>query len=114
MSAGTEGQVRRDDGLHLLHPGMGWRYLGHPVAEVRAAPNANGPEHRPRNAPAEWDKIDWRAHEEQVRRLRQRIFKERRSRTWRRSGTCRSGVRREALRHIPGLAGKDWRDVPWV
>jgi hypothetical protein len=22
-----------------------------------------------------------------------------------------SGVRREALRHIPGLAGKDWRDV---
>jgi hypothetical protein len=22
-----------------------------------------------------------------------------------------SGLRREALRHIPGLAGKDWRDV---
>ena len=45
------------------------------VAEVRAAPKANGPEDRPRDAPAQWDKIDWRAQEGQVRRLRQRIFK---------------------------------------
>jgi hypothetical protein len=34
----------------------------------------NGPEDQPRNAPVRWDKIDWRAQEEQVRRLRQRIF----------------------------------------
>src|SRR5712691_6053950 len=45
------------------------------VAEVRAAPKANGPDDQHRNAPAQWDKIDWRAQEEQVRRLRQRIFK---------------------------------------
>jgi len=37
----------------------------------------NRPEDPPRkqDAPAEWDKIDWRAQEGQVRRLRQRIFK---------------------------------------
>ena len=30
----------------------------------------------------EWDAIDWRAQEEQVRRLRQRIFKAARERDW--------------------------------
>src|SRR6266567_6210936 len=47
------------------------------VAEVAVARTANGPEDRPReqDAPAKWDKIDWRAQEGQVRRLRQRIFK---------------------------------------
>ncbi len=47
------------------------------VAGVAVARTANGPEDRPREqgAPAEWDKIDWRAQEGQVRRLRQRIFK---------------------------------------
>src|SRR6266849_3434626 len=52
------------------------------VAEVRAAPKANGPEDQPRNAPAQWDKIDWRAQEEQVRRLRQRIFKATQEQDW--------------------------------
>ncbi len=52
------------------------------VAEVRAAPKANGPEDQPRNAPAQWDKIDWRAQEEQVRRLRQRIFKAAQEQDW--------------------------------
>ena len=36
---------------------------------------ANGPEDQPRSAPARWEKINWRVQEEQVRRLRQRIFK---------------------------------------
>ena len=36
---------------------------------------ANGPEDQPRSAPAQWEKINWRVQEEQVRRLRQRIFK---------------------------------------
>ncbi len=45
------------------------------VTEVRAAPKANGPEDQARDAPVQWDKIDWRAQEGQVRRLRQRIFK---------------------------------------
>src|SRR5262249_58329958 len=45
------------------------------VAEVTArARTANGPEDQPRNAPARWDRIGWRAQEGQVRRLRQRIF----------------------------------------
>jgi hypothetical protein len=51
---------------------------GHVFALAMAAlDEANGPEGRPRkqDAPAEWDKIDWRAQEGQVRRLRQRIFK---------------------------------------
>ena len=53
------------------------------VAEVTAAARiANGPEDQPRNAPAQWDKIDWRAQEEQVRRLRQRIFKASQEQDW--------------------------------
>ncbi len=36
---------------------------------------ANGPEDQPRDAPVQWEKVGWRAQEEQVRRLRQRIFK---------------------------------------
>jgi RNA-directed DNA polymerase len=42
----------------------------------------NGPEGRPRNAPVQWDKIDWRAQEEQVRRLRQRIFTAAQEQDW--------------------------------
>src|ERR1039457_6875231 len=43
------------------------------VTEV-VAPNVNGPEDRPReqDAPAGWDKIDWRAQEGEGRRVRQR------------------------------------------
>ena len=54
------------------------------VAEVRAARKANGPEDRPReqDASAEWDKIDWRAQEGQVRRLRQRIFTATQEQDW--------------------------------
>ena len=52
------------------------------IAEVKAAPRANGPEDRPRNAPAQWDRIDWRAQEEQVRRLRRRIFKAAQEQDW--------------------------------
>jgi RNA-directed DNA polymerase len=52
------------------------------VAGVRAAPKANGPEDQPRNAPVQWGKVDWRAQEGQVRRLRQRIFKAAQERDW--------------------------------
>jgi RNA-directed DNA polymerase len=56
------------------------------VAEVRAAPKANGPEDQPRRqdapASAEWDQIDWREQEGQVRRLRQRIFKATQEQDW--------------------------------
>jgi RNA-directed DNA polymerase len=52
------------------------------IAEVKAAPKANGPEDRPRDAPSQWDRIDWRAQGEQVRRLRQRIFKAAQEQDW--------------------------------
>jgi hypothetical protein len=54
------------------------------VAEVAAARTANGPEDRPReqDVPAGWDRIDWRAQEGQVRRLRQRIFKASQEQDW--------------------------------
>src|SRR6266699_320073 len=58
---------------------------GHAFALAMAAlDEANGPEDRPpgQDAPAEWDTIDWRAHEGQVRRLRQRIFKATREQDW--------------------------------
>ena len=53
------------------------------VAGVGAAAHgANGPEDRPRDAPSQWDRIDWRAQEEQVRRLRQRIFTAAQEQDW--------------------------------
>ncbi len=54
------------------------------VAEVAAAPRVNGPEDQPRerDAPGEWNKIDWREQEGQVRRLRQRIFKASQEQDW--------------------------------
>ncbi|HEX2821416.1 MAG TPA: reverse transcriptase N-terminal domain-containing protein, partial [Streptosporangiaceae bacterium] len=52
------------------------------VAEVVAAPKANGPEDQPCEAPAQWDKINWREQEGQVRRLRQRIFKASQEQDW--------------------------------
>ena len=52
------------------------------VAGVVAAPKANGPEDRPRDAPSQWDQVDWRAQEEQVRRLRQRIFTAAQEQDW--------------------------------
>ncbi|HEV2377897.1 MAG TPA: group II intron reverse transcriptase/maturase [Streptosporangiaceae bacterium] len=54
------------------------------VAEVAvtAARIVNGPEDQPRDAPCQWDKIDWRAQEEQVRRLRQRIFTAAQEQDW--------------------------------
>src|ERR1035437_10681958 len=58
---------------------------GHVFALAMAAlDEVNGPEDQPRkqDARAEWDKIDWRAHEEQVRRLRQRIFKAAQEQDW--------------------------------
>src|SRR5260221_1852774 len=44
------------------------------VAEVKAR-KANGPEGLPPFDGAAWEHVDWRHHEEQVRRLRGRIFK---------------------------------------
>src|SRR5260370_8896244 len=53
------------------------------VAEVRvAARRANGPEDQSLDAPDRWDRIDWREQEEQVRRLRQRIFKAAHEQGW--------------------------------
>jgi len=53
----------------------GGEWVAPAVAEVKGqARTANGPEDRPRDVPVQWDKTDWRAREEQVRRLRQRIF----------------------------------------
>jgi RNA-directed DNA polymerase len=42
----------------------------------------NGPEDQPRTAPAQWDRIGWRAQEERIRRLRQRIFTAAQEQDW--------------------------------
>ena len=60
----------------------GGKWVAPAVAEVRAAPRANGPEDPPRDVPGQWDEVSWRAQEEQVRRLRQRIFKATRELDW--------------------------------
>src|SRR6266849_2905266 len=51
---------------------------------IAALDEVNGPEDRPpkQDAAAEWDQIDWRAQEGQVRRLRQRIFKAAQEQDW--------------------------------
>jgi len=61
----------------------GGRWVVPAVTEVKSQPRiVNGPEDQPRDAPVQWDKIDWRAQEEQVRRLRQRIFTAAREQDW--------------------------------
>src|SRR5713226_5652896 len=58
---------------------------GHVFALAMAAlDEVNGPEGQPpsQDARAEWDKIDWRGHEQNVRRLRQRIFKAAQEQDW--------------------------------
>jgi RNA-directed DNA polymerase len=53
------------------------------IAGVTAAARiVNGPEDQSRTAPVQWGKIDWRVQEEQVRRLRQRIFTATREQDW--------------------------------
>ena len=61
----------------------GDRWVAPVVAGVTAAARiVNGPEDQPRTAPVQWDRIDWRAQEEQVRRLRQRIFTAAQEQDW--------------------------------
>ena len=55
------------------------------AAEVKAARHANGPE----DAVPEWEAINWQAHEDNVGRLRQRIFKASGRATWPGPGACR-------------------------
>ena len=63
------------DGGTWVTPRRGGRGEGGPQSEQTAD--------RPRNAPAQWDKIDWRAQEGQVgRRLRPRIFKAAQEQDW--------------------------------
>ena len=52
------------------------------VIEAVVARHVNGPEDQPRDAPSQWDRIDWREQEGQVRRLRQRIFKAAQEQDW--------------------------------
>ena len=61
----------------------GGRWVAPVVAGVTATARlVNGPEDQPHDAPVQWDRIDWRAQEEQVRRLRQRIFTATREQDW--------------------------------
>jgi RNA-directed DNA polymerase len=61
----------------------GGQWTAPEIAEVTAtARMVNGPEDQPRNAPVQWDRIGWRAQEEQVRRLRQRIFTASQEQDW--------------------------------
>src|SRR5260370_27860278 len=46
-----------------------------PVPMGKLDASVNGPEGLPRFDGDAWDHVDWRQHEEQVRRLRGRIFK---------------------------------------
>ena len=50
--------------------------------KITPARTANGPEDQPYQVPVQWDTIDWRAQEEQVRRLRQRIFTAAQEQDW--------------------------------
>ncbi len=74
------------------------------VAEVTAAAReANGPEDQPRPAAVQWDKIDWRAQEEQVRRLRQRIFTASQEQDWPRVRNLQKLMLRSRANTLPVL-----------
>jgi hypothetical protein len=52
--------------------------MAHALAFAMPAVEVNGPE----DPVLDWDAIRWRDHEDQVRRLRQRIFKATREQDW--------------------------------
>ena len=52
------------------------------VTRTTPARTANGPEDQLYQGPVQWDTIDWRAQEGQVRRLRQRIFTAAQEQDW--------------------------------
>jgi RNA-directed DNA polymerase len=60
----------------------GGQWVAPAVTGVRVTRRANGPEGQPRDAPVQWDRIGWREQEEQVRRLRQRIFTAAQEQDW--------------------------------
>jgi len=61
----------------------GGQWTASEIAGVTATARiANGPEDQSRNAPVQRGQIDWRAQEEQVRRLRQRIFTAAQEQDW--------------------------------
>jgi RNA-directed DNA polymerase len=100
----------------------GGKWVAPVVAEVRSqARKANGPEDPPRDVPARWDQIRWREQEEQVRRLRQRIFKAAQEQDWPRVRnlqklilrsrantlvSVRQVTQRNAGRRTPGIDGE--------
>jgi RNA-directed DNA polymerase len=61
---------------------QGGKWVVPAISEVRAARRANGPEDQPPDDTVQWDSIRWREQEEQVRRLRRRIFKASREQDW--------------------------------
>src|ERR1022692_3583694 len=76
---------------------------GHAFALAMASlDEVNGPEDRPRkqDAPAEWDRIDWRAQEGQVQRLRQRIFTAAQEQDWPRVRNLQKLMLRSRLLHL--------------
>src|ERR1035441_2854248 len=52
--------------------------------------SVNGPEGLPLFDGDAWDHVDWRRHEEQVRRLRSRVFKAGQDGDWRLAGTLQN------------------------
>jgi RNA-directed DNA polymerase len=91
------------------------------VTRTTPARTANGPEDQPYQVSVQWDKIDWRAQEGQVRRLRQRIFKAAQEQDWPRVRnlqklmlrsrantlvSVRQVTQRNAGRKTPGIDGE--------
>jgi RNA-directed DNA polymerase len=81
---GPKGKLDAMTGYSFTTPVWeGGRWAVPVLAGVAAAARiVNGPEDQPRDVPVRWDRIDWRAQEEQVRRLRQRIFTAAQEQDW--------------------------------
>ena len=69
-------------------------------AEAEAARIVNGPEGDV--LVMDWEAIDWRAQEDNVRRLRQRIFKATRDGDW---AKVRNLVKADAAQYTPTVTG---------
>ena len=82
---------------------------GQAFAQAMAALEVNGPEDRPRKpeAPAGWDRIDWRAQEGRVRRLRQRIFKAAQEQDWAKVRNLQKLTAAEPVEHAGQRAAGD-------
>ena len=76
--------------------------------------SVNGPEGLPSFDGDAWERVDWRRHEEQVRRLRGRIFKAVQEGDWPLARNLQKLTAPRGALLYPGSAGRNSKGDSWA